>query len=207
MKHIIALIFLCQTCFGQQVEESSSITPGDLGAYKWTLSGTAQENQVVIFRVTTIDSRNDELITRMSDSVHYSPGKKVTETAFFIDPRYFDPKRIDEPEWKYDVVGASGWIKGTHKSSLWGHDKGEISFVSKEWGETKIIFQVFIKSLEEASKLHRRLLKVTPNGGWSYNRTLETQREPVSSGQPATDSEPKSVTEDKPKPASEEHPK
>jgi hypothetical protein len=60
-KHIVAFILLCQTCFGQRVEKANSIAPEDLGAYKWLLSATAQENQVVIFRVTTVRDWNNEV--------------------------------------------------------------------------------------------------------------------------------------------------
>jgi hypothetical protein len=196
-KHIVAFILLCQTCFGQRVEKASSIAPEDLGAYKWLLSATAQENQVVIFRVTTVRDWNNEVTTEIHDDVSYSPGKKKTGSAFFINPRYFDTS-VDEPKWNFQTLGGSGWIEGKFAECSSSDDKAEITFESKQWGKTKKIFQVFIKSYDEASKLYDGLPKISPNVGWGWSGSPKTQSEQGGAGQPATASEAKPDGNEKP---------
>lgn len=168
-KHIIALMFFCQTCFGQQVEKASSIAPEDIGAYKWILSGTAQENQVVIFRMATVREWNNKETTEIYDTVCYSPGKKETGTAFFMDSAYFDGVGIDEPKWNFTVLGSTGSIHGKFAGASHSDDKAEITFESKKWGKTTKTFEVLIKSYTEALELYEDLPKLSSNSGWKWS--------------------------------------
>lgn len=199
----VAFLLLCQICFGQQVEKASSVAPEDLGAYKWILSGTAQEKQVVIFRVTTVRDWNNKETTEVYDDVRYSPGKKETGSAFFIDPGYFDSTKIEEPKWNFRAFGSSGWIDGKFAGCSSSDEKAEINFESKKWGKTKKIFEVFIKTYEEASMLYDNLPKISPNIGWQWAGSPKTQSE-AGSDQPATRSGSKSDGSQKPQLDSEE---
>lgn len=171
MKHlpIVAFLLLCQVCFGQQVEIATSIAPEDLGAYKWILSGTAEENNVVIFRVTTVrDWPDGKVTTEHYDTVRYSPGNKQTGSAFFIDPLYFDSTRSTEPKWHFRALGSTGWIEGEYAGHSYNGDKAEINFKSEKWGKTKKIFETYIKSYDEASLLYGDLPPISPNSGWEW---------------------------------------
>ena len=167
-KYIVVFILLCQSGIGQQVEKAKSIAPEDLGAYKWKLSGTAGDNQVVIFRMSTVKDWDNKVFTKIQDTVYYSPGKKTTESAFFIDPKYFE-QNVSEPEWSFKALGSSGNIKGKFAGCSSSDDRTEINFESKKWGKTKKVFQVFIKSYEEASVLYDGLPKIIPNVGWQWS--------------------------------------
>jgi len=176
-NHIIASILLCQISFGQQVEQASSIAPEDLGAYKWILSGTAQENHVVIFRVTTKRDWNNKFTTEIADTVCYSPGKKETRTAFFIDPAYFSSTGIEEPMWNFRALGSTGTIEGKFTGCSSSQDKAEINFESVKRGKTKKIFEVFIKTYEEASILYAGLPQISPSAGWHWGGSPKKQSE------------------------------
>ena len=202
ITHVVAFILLGQPCSGQKVEKAGSVAPEDLGAYKWILSGTAQEDKVVIFRVSTMKDWNDKVITDIRDSVNYAPGKKQTGSAFFIDPKYFEPK-VDEPQWYYQALGSSGWIEGNFEECSFNDDRAEISFKSRKRGKTTKIFEVFIKSYEEASLIYEGLPKMTPGVGWSWSGSPKAPGESEGTGQPATRPESKSEDGDKPQTGAE----
>ena len=118
--------------------------------------------------MSTVTEQNNEVITNVTDTVCYSPGKKETESAFFIDPKYFDATRgdEDEPEWKFRILKSSGWIVGRFAECSYSDNKAEISFESKQSEKTKKIIEVFVKSYEEASMLyHRGLPEISPDVG------------------------------------------
>ena len=164
----LASLVLSQLCFGQKVELSSTLAPEDLGAHKWIFSGTAQENQVVIFRVTTIREWPDgKVTTDIYDDVNYAPGEKQTGSAFFINPDYFKPTDED-PKWHWRALGGTGWIEGKYNGHTYGDQKGEINFKSERWGKTKKIFETFIKSYKEAALLYEGLPAIPDNGGWGW---------------------------------------
>ena len=201
---IIGFLLLSPVCFAQQVEIATTISPEDLGAFKWIFSGTAQENSVVIFRVTTIrEWPNGKVIsTDIYDSVHYDPGKKQIGTAFFIDPNRFEPKG-EEPKWCWNALGGTGWIEGKYAGHSYGNNKGEIKFKSEKFGNTKKVFETFIKSYDEAARLYDGFPAITKGGGWGWAGSPKTQSEQDGTGQPATRSESKSKGSDKPQPDAE----
>ncbi|MGJ8649913.1 MAG: hypothetical protein ACSHX4_06110 [Opitutaceae bacterium] len=186
MKHLplIACLLLAPVCFGQKVELATSIAPEDLGAYKWTLSGTAEENNVVIFRLTTIrEWPNGKVTTNIHDTVEYTPGKKQTVTAFFYDPHYFE-NRDKEPTWHFRAIGETGSIEGKYAGHSYGDGKNEIHFNSVRWGKTTKAFETFIMSHEAATLLHPDLPPIPENGGWAWAGDLKEQSEQVGTDQP-----------------------
>jgi hypothetical protein len=197
---IIAFLLLSPICFSQQVEIATTLSPEDLGAYKWILSGTAPENSVVIFRETTIREWPDgEVIsTNIIDSVYYDPGKKRIGTAFFIDPHRFEPKG-EEPKWYFQSLGGSGWIEGQYA----GHSHGgrnEISFQSEKLGKvkTKMVFETFIKPYDEAALLYDGFPTISAGISWGWRGFPKKQSEQGGADQPATAPESKSEGSDKP---------
>ena len=203
---ISACLLLSPICLAQQVEMATAISPEDLGAYKWNFSGTANEKSVVIFRVTTVrEWPNGKVTTQIHDLVHYSPGKKQTASAFFIDPHYFEPKE-KEPKWRFSVLGGSGWIEGRYAGHSYGNNKGEINFKSEKWGKTKKVFETFIKSYDNAALLYNDLPPIPPNGGWSWAGSPKEQSKQDSADQPATGPESKAEGEEKTEPESKRRP-
>jgi hypothetical protein len=101
MKTVLALAFtvLCQSASAQQVKMAESLAPEDLGAFKWIFAETANENEVVVFRMTTVRERGGKLTTEHWDTVCYSPGKLQEHSAFFFDPTYFAFEEPPEPRW------------------------------------------------------------------------------------------------------------
>lgn len=176
---IITLLISGNVCFGQQVELATSIAPEDLGAYKWRLSGTAQENEVVIFRVTTVRDWNGKVTTEINDTVCYAPGKKETGTAFFIDPDYFNTTRLGEPKWVWSVFGGSGWIEGKYAGHSYSEKKATISFKSKKWGKTQKILEVFVKPYEDAKLLYVKLPPISLSRSWSWAGSPKKQSKQV----------------------------
>jgi hypothetical protein len=165
-------------CFAQKVEVAQSLSPEDLGAYKWILSGTAQESEVVVFRVTTIRTwPNGKITTQIYDTVCYSPGKQKTGTAFFIDPKYFNTSANEEPTWFFRALGGTGWITGEYAGSRYSDDKAEIAFESEKWGRTQKIFETFIKSYADAILLYEDLPSISPNSGWTWSGSPKKQTE------------------------------
>ena len=200
MKNLLinAFLLLSPVCFAQQVEIATSISPEDIGAYKWILSGTAQENSVVVFRITTVREWPDgKVTTEIYDSVHYSPGKKQTASAFFIDPNYFDNKG-EEPTWHLRALGGTGSLTGKYAGHSYGDNKGEINFESEKWGKTKKVFETFIKSYDDAVSLYDGLPPMSTDGGWAWAGSPKTQSEQGVAPQSATRSESNLEGGDKP---------
>lgn len=206
-KHIVASILLCQACCGQQIEKASSIAPEDLGAHKWILSGTALENQVVIFRQSTVKDWDNRVMTDIKDTVCYSHGGKETFSVFFIDPKYFDTTRVDEPKWYLQALGSTDWIEGRFERFITSDKMLEITFASKKLGKTTKKYQVFIKSYEEASMLYDGLPKINPDIGWRWSGSPKAQSEQGGADQPTTAPELESEGKDKPQPQSEVTPR
>ena len=203
MKHLLisSFLLLCPICFAQQVEISTAISPDDLGAYKWILSGTAGEKSVVVFRVTTVrEWPEGKVTTKIYDSVHYSPGKKQTESAFFIDPHYFDNKEED-PTWHFRVFGGVGGIEGRYAGHSSGGDKAEIRFESERLGKTKKVLETFITSYDDAVKSYGDLPPISPDRGWIWAGSPTTSSE-AGAEQPATAPESKPRGDEKPQPDS-----
>jgi hypothetical protein len=202
MKNILihSFLLLSPVCFAQQVEIATTISPEDLGAYKWIFSGTAPENSVVIFRVTTIREWPDGKIisTDIYDSVHYDPGKKQIGTAFFIDPHRFDPKG-EEPKWYFHALGGTGWIEGQYAGHTYGNTKNEINFKSEKFGNTKKVFETFIKSYDEAALLYDGFPTISKGSGWGWAGSPKKQSEQGGAAQPATAPQLKSEGKEKPK--------
>jgi len=193
MKKLLigACLLHAPVCFAQQVEIAASLSPEDLGAYKWVFTGTAPKDSVIVFRVTTVrEWSGGKVETRIYDTVHYSPGKEQSASVFFIDPHYFD-RNDEEPVWHFRALGGTGSIPGRYVSSSYGGNKGEINFVSEKWGKTKKIFEAFVKSYDDAVLLYGDLPSIVPNIGWSWAGSPKTQSEQDGGGQPATRSESK----------------
>ena len=126
MKNILICILafsLQVVAHSQTIQKADSISPKDFGAHKWILSGTASENEVLIFRVTTSRDRKDNPITEVYDSVHYLPDKEIQMSAFFYDPNYFDMTRTEEPEWFFKALEelrgsrGNGHVQNQEKTS------------------------------------------------------------------------------------------
>jgi hypothetical protein len=210
MKNILihSFLLLSPVCFAQQVEIATTISPEDLGAYKWIFSGTAPENSVVIFRVTTIREWPDGKVisTDIYDSVYYDPGKKQIGTAFFIDPHRFDPKG-DEPKWYFHAVRGTGWIEGQYAGHSYGNNKGEINFKSGKFGNTKMVLETFIKSYDEAKLMYNGFPTISKGSGWGWAGSPKKQSEQVGVDQPATAPQLKSEDKKSTTPQSEVRPR
>ena len=170
MKHylISLLLILCSSSFGQRVELATSISPADLGAHKWVLSGTPSENEVVIFRFTRVRVQHDTTFSDVYDRVYYSPDEQQTATAFFFDPNFFDAKRTTEPTWSFQAFGSTGWITGKYTGECSRTNHAEIKFESKNGTKTTMTFETLIKPYNEAALWYDKLPDIKDNSDWCW---------------------------------------
>ncbi len=209
MKKILICSFLLisPVCFAQEVEIATTLSPEDIGAYKWIFSGTAPENSVVIFRVTTVRERPDGTVisTDIYDTVRYEPGKKQIGQAFFFNPHNFEQTE-EEPKWYWRTMGGTGWIEGRYAGHSHG-GKNEISFQSEKFGKTKKVFETFIKPYDEAVLLYDGFPTISAGISWGWAGFPKKQSEQGGADQPATAPQLKSEGKEKPKPESEVRPR
>lgn len=171
---LIGLV-IAHLAFAQTVEVATSLSPQDFGAHKWVLSGTPQAGEVIVFRVTTFKERNGQATKQIHDEVHYSPGRTVVETIFFLDIHFFDPRWTGEPEWCVRGL-ESGWINGKFAGAKSRDGQAEIAFESKGGDKTRKVFEAFIQSYADAALTYEGLPPLEPDGGWGWSGEPMAQR-------------------------------
>lgn len=170
----LAAILLTISLYGQTVREAEFLTPEDLGAYKWVLSGTAAEGEVVIFRmVTTRVYPNGEKNVQTYDSVTCMPGKEQQASALFINPNYW---HTDAPQniWRWRALGSSGTINGKYQGDGFDGKSAHINFEGENGTKYTYRFSSYVMSYEGAKKLHPDLPDYpSPGAGWGWAGFIE----------------------------------
>lgn len=181
MKKIIlmaTLLMLPVVSSAQSFVQAATIEPSDFEAYKWIFSATAKKDEVVVFRVTTTQTRGENITIHLLDSVRYFPGKLQEKKAFFFDKNFFGSNNDQGPKWVFKVFSGSGTISGkcvssSATSSLTGEQKVEITFKDKHGWTTEKVMEVFVKSYDEVKIEYPKLPEITPNTGWGWNVTKD----------------------------------
>lgn len=144
---IIALTSVSTSLFAQNAEESTVLSPEDLGIKKYIFQAMAPADSVVVFRQDQYS--NDRLVDRY-ETVSNTPKEKHTERVMFIDWRFLR----GETAYSLGVSGSFGELKSVRwKSSEFSSPILKICFEdSSDNGDSirSYIFTIGIQTYADA---------------------------------------------------------
>jgi hypothetical protein len=167
---ILLFLYLSYSSYAG-IKIADTITPSDLGGYKFILSETTAKDEVAVFRSETItELKNGDMYIVTSDVVSYSPNKKSQAIIFAYAPSLYDINYPSLPKWHIRLFGSVRSIKAQFKSCSTStfNNSGSIEFKKKNGLFVKITFNSFILKYTEAKKRYKKLPKLNQFTQWRW---------------------------------------
>lgn len=149
------------------VTSAPQLAPEDIGAYKWIISETGGDGEVVILRHIRTKTSGGDSQKETRDTVANAPGEKQEGTFVAINPTYFDPDHDGEPNWHIAAFGGSAWCLGEVAESETSDNYGKIRFEKEDGSSTEFEFMAIVMPYAEAKELYPDLPEATRNWKWS----------------------------------------